>query len=69
MFNVFALSGSTAAADIQTFTGYATSIVTWLVSTFNSILQFMLANPICFIGLVVSLVVTAIGTLRHVIGG
>lgn len=67
MLNAFALSAQ--SADISTFTGYATSIVTWLVSTFNSILQFMLANPICFVGLIVSLVVTAIGTLRHVIGG
>lgn len=58
-----------AGADITTFTGFATSILSWFITSFTSILTFMLANPICFVGLVMSLVVAAIGTLRHVIGG
>lgn len=57
------------AGDLSTFTGFATEILTWLVTTFSTILSFMLANPICFVGLIVGLVVTAIGTLRHLIGG
>lgn len=63
------LNSTTTAADITTFTAFGTSLLTWLVTTFGTILNFMIANPICFVGLVLSLIVTAIGTLRHLIGG
>ena len=62
-------SGSTSTADITTFTAFATSLLTWLITTFGTVLNFMLANPICFVGLVMMLIVAAIGTLRHLIGG
>lgn len=58
-----------ASADITTFTGWATSLVTWFITTFQTVLDFMLANPICFVGLVMMLIVAAIGMLRHIIGG
>lgn len=58
-----------AAADISTFTGFATQLLTWLITTFTTILNWMLANPIAFVGLVMTLIVAAIGTLRHIIGG
>lgn len=58
-----------AAADISTFTGYATAILTWFITSFKAILAFMLENPICFVGLIMAMVVAAIGTLRHIIGG
>lgn len=58
-----------ASGDLSTFTGFATEILTWLITTFGTILGFMLSHPICFVGLIVGLVVTAIGTLRHIIGG
>lgn len=63
------LAASAATGSLSTFTGFATEILTWLITTFGTILTFMLANPICFVGLIVSLIVTAIGCLRHVIGG
>ena len=63
------LAAASSSADIATFTGFATSVLAWLITTFGTILNFMLANPICFVGLIVALIVTAIGTLRHVIGG
>lgn len=72
MLNPFAFiihSGSTSTADITTFTTFATSLLTWLITTFGTVLNFMLANPICFVGLVMMLIVAAIGTLRHLIGG
>lgn len=56
-------------ADIGTFTNFGTQLLTWLITTFTTILNFMLANPICFVGLVMVLIVAAIGTLRHIIGG
>lgn len=66
--NTLLASGSTAA-DINTFTGYATSILGWFITSFKTILAFMLENPICFVGLIMALVVSAIGMLRHIIGG
>lgn len=63
------LVASASGATISTFLGFGTEVLTWFITSFGSVLSFMLANPICFIGLVMSLVVAAIGTLRHVIGG
>lgn len=60
---------STPSADFSTFTGFATELLTWLVTTFTTVLNWMLAHPIAFVGLVMSLIVAAIGTLRHIIGG
>ena len=63
------LPASQTAGSIGTFTGFATELLTWLITTFGTVLNFMLSNPICFVGLVTALIVTAIGTLRHLIGG
>lgn len=60
---------STQTADISTFLEMGTSVVTWLITTFGSILTFMLANPICFLGLILSIVGTAFVYLRSTIGG
>lgn len=56
-------------ADVGTFLTLGTEVVTWLITTFGSILNFMLANPICFIGLIMTLVGTAFVYLRSTIGG
>lgn len=69
MMNPFVLMSSSSTADITTFTSFATSLLTWLITTFGTVLNFMLDNPICFVGLVMMLIVAAIGTLRHLIGG
>lgn len=60
---------ASTAADIGTFTGFGTQLLTWLITTFGTVLNFMLENPICFVGLAMMLIVAAIGTLRHIIGG
>ena len=60
---------TSTAADISTFTNFATQLLTWLITTFTTVLNFMIQNPICFVGLVMVLIVAAIGTLRHLIGG
>lgn len=60
---------TSASADITTFTNFATQLLTWLVTTFTTVLNWMLANPIAFVGLIMMLIVAAIGTLRHIIGG
>lgn len=63
---VFTASTNTT---IGTFTEFGTQLLTWLITTFQTILSFMIDNPICFVGLAMMLIVAAIGTLRHIIGG
>lgn len=63
------LYASTPSADISTFTTWATSLVTWLVSTMETFLSFLISHPIALVGLVLSLIVTAVGMLRRIIGG
>lgn len=65
----FLTASGASSADLSTFTGFATTILSWMITTFGTILNFMLSNPICFVGLIVGLIVTVIGTLRHIIGG
>lgn len=60
---------TTPTGDIGTFTGFATTLLSWLITTFGTVLNWMLDHPIAFVGLIMSLIVTAIGTLRHIIGG
>lgn len=63
------MDGTTTTATLEFFFSAATSTLTWLISAMETALVFMLDNPICFIGLIVSLVIAAIGSLRHIIGG
>lgn len=65
---ILASSGGTAA-DLATFFGFGTSTLTWLISCFTTILNFMLANPICFVGLIFTLIGTAFVYLRSTVGG
>lgn len=60
---------STPTADISTFTGWASSMLTWFITAMTDILDFFLDHPIVLVGLVMSLIVAAIGMLRHIIGG
>lgn len=59
----------TTAADFSTFLQFATSVLTWMLTSFTSIVTWMLANPIAFWGLVVSVIGTAFVYLRSTIGG
>lgn len=63
------MDGTTTTATLEFFFTSATSFLTWLITSMGTVLQFMLNNPICFIGLIMSIVVAAIGSLRHIIGG
>lgn len=63
------LMAEATSATLGFFFTEGTSFLTWLITSMGTILNFMLDNPICFIGLIMSIVVTAIGCLRHIIGG
>lgn len=54
---------------LELFTGYATDVLTWMITSFGSIITFMLANPICFVWLIVSLIGAVFVFLRKTIGG
>lgn len=72
MANAFIrLSGTTQTPDasIGTFTEWATSMLAWFITTMETVLSFFLSHPIVLVGLVMSLIVAAIGMLRHIIGG
>ena len=61
-------SGTTQNADIATFISWAQNVITFIVSTMDTFLTWMISNPIVLIGLVLSLIVTAVGFLRHLLG-
>lgn len=67
--NGILMTEATTNATLSFFFEQATSALTWIITSMGTVLNFMLSNPICFIGLIVSLIVTVVGTLRHVIGG
>lgn len=54
--------------SVSSFLDSGTSVLTWLISTFSSILTFMIANPICFICLIGSLVGVAFIYIKSTIG-
>lgn len=62
-------ASETPDASIETFTGWATTMLSWFITTMGTILNFFLSHPIVLVGLVMSLIVAAIGMLRHIIGG
>lgn len=62
-------TSDTPAADFTTFLGWGSTLLTTLLTWMSDVLTWMLARPIVFVGLVMMLIVAAIGTLRHIIGG
>lgn len=62
-------AASTTSADFSTFLDFATSVLTWFLTSFTSIVTWMLANPIAFWGLVVGIIGTVFVYLRSTIGG
>lgn len=55
-------------ATIDTFTGFGTTILGWFITSFTSIITWMLANPISFVWLVVSLIGATFVFLQRTLG-
>lgn len=77
-FNVLASSATSAGgfvltassnADISTFTGFATSVLTWIISSMTTVLQFLIANPLALWAIIVGAIVMVIGTLFNILKG
>lgn len=62
-------AADTPTADFTTFLAWGSTLLTTLLTWMGDVLNWMLARPIVFVGLVMMLIVAAIGTLRHIIGG
>lgn len=67
--NGILLTAASGAADISTFLEHATSVLTWMLSSFGSIVTFLMTNPIAVIGIILGLIGTAFIYLRSTIGG
>lgn len=67
--NGILLTTATGAADISTFLEFGTSVLTWMLSSFGSIVTFLMTNPIAVIGIIISLIGTCFVYLRSTIGG
>lgn len=55
--------------EIITFSEFGNQVLDFLVSSFNIVLPWFIEHPIVFVGLALSLIIAAIGTLRHIVGG
>lgn len=51
------------------FLSLGTEFLPWLLSSMTTVLGWCLEHPVVFIGLVLTLIIAAIGTLRNIVGG
>lgn len=65
----FILTTSGGNADIATFTGFATAVLTWIIDAMTTVLQFLLANPLALWAIIVGAIVMVIGTLFNILKG
>lgn len=65
----FILTASSGNADIATFTTFATSVLTWIITSMTTVLQFLIANPLALWAIIVGAIVMVIGTLFNILKG
>lgn len=66
--NFMYLATADAAGTLANFLTSATEMLTWIITSIGSILNFMFTNTACLIGLCVWLCVAAIGIIKRMIG-
>ena len=66
--NFMYLASADAAGTLANFLTSATEMLTWIITSIGSILNFMFTNTACLIGLCVWLCVAAIGIIKRMIG-
>lgn len=62
------LSGDTPAT-LSTFTGFATEILTWFITSMKTVLNFLIANPIALWSIIVGMIVAVIGMIFNILRG
>lgn len=60
-------SGGASSATVDGFIQVATSVLTWFMTSMQTIVNFIFDNPAMLVGLGVWLVIAAIGTVRKMI--
>ena len=63
------MSSTPTSADITTFTTFGTQLLTWLITTMGTILNFLLANPIALVSIIMALIVAAVGMIFNILKG
>lgn len=63
------MSSNPTSADITTFTNFGTQLLTWLITTMTTILNFLLANPIALVSIIMALIVAAVGMIFNILKG
>lgn len=59
---------TTPSLTIQTVLGWGSEVVSFIITTMNSFLSWMIQNPIVLISLIMVLIVSSVGFLRHLLG-
>ena len=67
--NMIPVLATASGATIDTFITFGTNVLTWIITSFTTIMDWMLKNPIVFIWLVISLIGAVFVFLRRTIGG
>ena len=62
------LGAGEATGTLTNFLSSASEMLTWIITSIGSILQFMFTNTACLIGLCVWLCIAAIGIIKRMIG-
>ena len=62
------LGAGEATGTLANFLSAASEMLTWIITSIGSILQFMFTNTACLIGLCVWLCIAAIGIIKRMIG-
>lgn len=61
------LEGTAVVLQLDTFLGYATTILTWMLTSFGSIIAFFVENPALFVWFILAIVGAAfILSLIHI---
>lgn len=63
------LMQSAQTGDLTTFTGFATQVLTWFVTSMTTVLQFLLTNPIALWSIIVGMIVAVIGMIFNILRG
>lgn len=60
---------TSTAGNLSNFTTLGTELLTWLVTTMGTILNFLLANPIALVSIIFGLIVAAVGMIFNILKG
>lgn len=63
---IFALSGGDTAGSLSGLLSSATTMLTWFLTSMKSLLDFIIANPVCLMMFLILLCGSVVGMLMRV---